>query len=108
MIVGAAEAVDDERREHGGTLAARPSAAADEPLSLLWPPGRRPARRVAVRLSPETMADLDLDPVIVALTGGEGRRAVFVQAVLAALCDDPEVIAYRAAALTDLTEDEAR
>jgi hypothetical protein len=52
------------------------------------------------------MADLDLEPVILALSGGEARRGSFVRAVLATLCRDPEVINYRAAALTDLLEQE--
>jgi hypothetical protein len=56
------------------------------------------------RLSLDTLADLDLDPVILALGGGDARRAGFARAVLATLCPDPAVIAYRAAALTDLIE----
>src|SRR5579862_5528107 len=76
-----------------------------EPISLLWPPGTRPAQHKG-RLSLEAMADLDLERVTLALSGGESHREGFVRSVLAALCPDPAVIAYRAAIFTDLLEDE--
>jgi hypothetical protein len=102
-IVGAARAAGDERSGQGGTQAA---PAVDEPLSLLWPPGSRPTRHSRSSLNPEAIADLDLDPVTRALGGGEPRRERFARGVLATLSPDPAVIAYRAAALTDLLEDE--
>ena len=53
-------AVDDERPEQGGIPVGYSRTARDEPLSLLWPPGA-PGRQEQGRLSPETIADLDLD-----------------------------------------------
>jgi hypothetical protein len=77
----------------------------DDSISLLWPPGSRPARQER-RLGAEAMADLDLDQLTLALSGGEPHREGFARAVLATLCPEPAVIAYRVAALTDLIEDE--
>lgn len=105
-IVGAAKATGGERRDQGVALAAHASAAADEPISLLWPPGSRPSRYDHARLGPEAVADLDLDPVIRALCDGEPHREGFARTVLATLSPDPAVIAYRADALADLLADE--
>ncbi|HWE60798.1 MAG TPA: hypothetical protein VHB98_03730 [Chloroflexota bacterium] len=102
----AALAVDDERPEQGKRRTTGARAVPDASPSLLWPPGCRPARQAPARLSPEAVADLDLDQVTRALSGGESHREGFVRAVLASLCPDPAVIAYRTAALTDLIENE--
>src|SRR5205809_288800 len=74
--------------------------------SLLWPPRLRPAPGPD-RLGPRTMADLDLDEIVHALTGGDGGREQFVTAVLAELCTDTEVISYRQAVMSDLLHDPA-
>jgi DNA mismatch repair protein MutS len=95
---------DRERRGAGERQTAWTAPAMAEPLSLLWPPGHRPARRERARLDPQVIADLDLDRVTSALSGGETHREPFVRTVLAALCPDPAVITYRAATLTDLLE----
>jgi hypothetical protein len=72
--------------------------------SLLWPPPR-PASPGPARLDARAIADLDLAAVVQALTGGDGSRDRFVTAVLAELCADPEVIAYRQAVVVDLSDD---
>ncbi len=77
-----------------------------EPLSLLWPPGSRHVRQTRRGISAETVTDLDVDRLVQALSGGESQRVGFVRDVLEALCPDPAVIAYRAATLTDLLENE--
>ncbi|MBV9281412.1 MAG: hypothetical protein JOZ41_15130 [Chloroflexi bacterium] len=75
--------------------------------SLLWPPDRPPQARQGSRFRPETAADLDLKPVLRALTGYEERRERFVSAVLTDLCADPGVIAYRADVVSNLLSDRA-
>ena len=77
----------------------------DEPVSLLWPPGTRPGQRERGRLDLEAMADLDLEPITQALTGGEPRREGFVRTLLGRLSSEPAVIAYRTDVLADLLAD---
>jgi len=76
-------------------------------LSLLWPPGSPARTGGGVRLDQQVMLDLDLAEVIRALCGQEARRERFVRDVLAAPCDDPAVIAYRAEVVDDLLADAA-
>src|SRR5205807_3946503 len=56
---------------------------------------------------PETIADLDVAPVVQALSGDEGRREPFVTRVLTGLCTDPDVITYRAQVVANLLDDPA-
>lgn len=75
--------------------------------SLLWPEGTRGAAGSSAGLSAQAAGDLDLQPLVQALSGHQADRAPFVAGVLADLPTDPAVIAYRADTLTNLLEDEA-
>jgi hypothetical protein len=91
--------------ERGGLPDTGSHATPDEPVSLLWPPGRRPQYK-GDRLGPEATADLEIDRLVRTVSGGERQRQAFVWEVLTTLCPDPEVIDYRLDALTDLLEDD--
>ncbi|MFI5268507.1 MAG: hypothetical protein ACHQ7M_14135, partial [Chloroflexota bacterium] len=52
-------------------------------------------------------ADLDLDEIVQALTGGEGKRERFVNALLADMLTDGTIISYRQDVLDDLRRDGA-
>jgi hypothetical protein len=58
-----------------------------------------------VPLSPEAVADLDLAPLLRALSGQDHRRERFVSGVITALCTDPQILAYRAEVVADLLAD---
>ena len=73
--------------------------------SLLWPPDYPPESRSDARLSPETGVDLDLEPVVKALSGHEVQREPFVTGVLTELCTDPRVITYRADVIANLLDE---
>src|SRR5436305_9850270 len=73
--------------------------------SLLWPPAYRSDRNEPVELPPETIADLDLEPLVRALSGHQPRREPFVRSLLTTLCTAPEVITYRQQVLTNLLEE---
>jgi DNA mismatch repair protein MutS len=88
-----------------GMPGAGPRALSDEPLSLLWPPATR-GRYDRGRLGQEAVDDLEIERIVLALSGGERLRQDFVRSVLTTLCPDPAVIEYRVEALTDLVEDE--
>lgn len=68
-------------------------------ISLLWPLGQQPD--LSSRLSARTIADLDLETLLTALSGKQ-HRASAARAVLLGLCADPEVIAYRQSIFEDL------
>jgi hypothetical protein len=85
----------------GGTQRLGGAETARTLPSLLWPSG--PSARA--QLSPQTAADLDLEPLVAALSGGEADRARFVAEVLTDLPTDVTVIAYRADTLTNLLDE---
>ena len=58
-----------------------------------------------MQLSPETIADLDVAPVVQALSGHEPRRERFVTSVLTESPMDPDVITYRARVMANLLDD---
>src|SRR5262245_48587668 len=74
------------------------SRAERAPLSLLYPPGARPARSAGAGLDE---ADLGLAVVVRALDW-DGRHSRFVSSVLAELNTEPSTIAYRQDVLADL------
>ena len=80
--------------------------AHDERVSLLWPPGRTSRPGAGLGLPVATRADLDLDEIVQALSGGEGRRERYVNAILADLVTDATVINYRQDVMDDLRPDE--
>lgn len=73
--------------------------------SLLWP--GKPARvnGNSAGFSAQAATDLDLQPVVQALSGRQATRAAFVTGVLTELPTDPTVIAYRADVVTNLLQD---
>src|SRR5437879_2152160 len=73
--------------------------------SLLWPPGYSPDSRRGLEVGPDAAADLDVGPVVQALSGYEPHREPFVSQLLRGLCIDSEVIVYRAEVLTNLLEE---
>jgi DNA mismatch repair protein MutS len=73
--------------------------------SLLWPEQRVGVTRGSTGLSGQAASDLDLQPLVQALSGRQADRIRFVAGVLAELPNDPTVIAYRADVLTNLLED---
>ncbi len=73
--------------------------------SLLWPEKRASMHRADSSLSAQAASDLDLQPVVQALSGRQAARAAFVAGVLAEMPTDPAVIAYRADVVTNLLED---
>ena len=73
--------------------------------SLLWPDGRPGAAEHASGLSAQAANDLDLPPIVEALSGRQADRASFVRGVLAELATDPAVIAFRADTLDNLLQD---
>ena len=76
-----------------------------ERISLLWPSGHPIASAPVTRLPAGAGADLDLDELIRALSGGDGRRERFVGAVLAELAIEPDIIAFRQEVVADLVAD---
>jgi DNA mismatch repair protein MutS len=95
--------VDGSR--HGGAADAGAHANPDEPVSLLWPPGRH-LQDKGGRLSTQVTADLEIDRLVRTISGGEFQRQAFAGEVLTTLCTDPQVIDYRLDALTELLEDD--
>jgi hypothetical protein len=75
--------------------------------SLLWPPEYPLDARRGLRLSPETIADLDVAPLVQALSGHEPRRERFVTSVLTEAPMDPDVITHRAQVVANLLDDPA-
>jgi hypothetical protein len=75
--------------------------------SLLRPPASERGRQGAAELPPDAAADLDLAPLVQALSGHEAQREPFVRTLLTTLCTDPEVISYRQEMLTNLLEEPA-
>lgn len=73
--------------------------------SLLWPPDFPPDARRTIELGRDTVADLDVEPVVQALAGHELSREPFVTKLLTNLCMDAGVIAYRAPIITNLLEE---
>jgi DNA mismatch repair ATPase MutS len=85
----------------------RRSAHVGDLPSLLWPPGFLLADRSATRLTPEAANDLDLKPVLQALSGHDEYRERFVAGVLTELCTDPEVIIHRQEVIGNLLDEPA-
>jgi DNA mismatch repair protein MutS len=85
----------------------RPLSPGEERLSLLWPAGRTARPGAGLGLPAAARADLDLDEIVQALTGGESKRERFVNALLADLVTDGTVITYRQDVLDDLRRDGA-
>jgi hypothetical protein len=87
-------------RAPAGTAA----TALRERVSLLWPAGRQytPGR---ARLEDATVAELDLDEVVMALTGRDRSRRSLVAGLLCELQTDPQTITYRQEVLADLLAD---
>ncbi|HEY8743928.1 MAG TPA: hypothetical protein VIU62_12555 [Chloroflexota bacterium] len=79
--------------------------ASDERLSLLWPPGRTARPGAGLGLPATSREDLDLNEIAQALTGGDGKRERFVNALLADLVTDAAVITYRQDVVDDLCQD---
>src|SRR5690242_14832226 len=69
--------------------------------SLMWPPD---TSRQGTRLSPQAGADLDIEPVVQALSGRQAHRVRFVTEALTQPPTDPAIIAYRAEVLTNLLD----
>src|SRR5438270_6315188 len=69
---------------------------------LLWPPD---ASRRGANVSPQAASDLDIEPVVQALSGGKAHRTRFVTQVLAEPPIDAAIIAYRADVVTNLLEE---
>ena len=74
-------------------------------VSLLWPRGAPGQVAPEIRLGAGASADLELDEIVQALTGGEGTRSSFVMSVLMELGTNPRVIVYRQQVIADLLED---
>ncbi|MDE2993537.1 MAG: hypothetical protein OXU67_06600, partial [Chloroflexota bacterium] len=74
-------------------------------VSLLWPRGAPGRHSPEIRLGAGASADLELDEIVQALTGGEGARSSFVMSVLMELGTDRKVIVYRQQVIADLLED---
>src|SRR5437868_4782069 len=89
----------------GGTQGEQTGGEAPALASLLWPADYPREARSKAGLRPETAADLDLRPVVQALSGHDGHRERFVAAALTDLCVDPAVITYRADVIANLLED---
>lgn len=70
--------------------------------SLLWPSHYPVESRPEARLTVEAAADLDIGPVVQALSGNQTRHERFVTALLMQLCTDPAVISYRAEVIDNL------
>lgn len=88
-----------------GTRQGRSDDSAPRLPSLLWPDDYPPEARAATRLSANTGADLDVAPVVRALSGREAKRERFVTDVLLGLCTDESVIAYRQAVIANLLDE---
>jgi hypothetical protein len=77
-------------------------------LSLLWPAGVSAASARAESLSASAADDLNLLELVRAMIGGGGpparvqQRERFAREILAQLCQQPDVIAYRQGVLEDL------
>ena len=74
-------------------------------VSLLWPRGAPGQASPEIRLGAGASADLELNEIVQALTGGEGTRSSFVMSVLMELGTNPRVIVYRQQVIADLLED---
>jgi hypothetical protein len=72
--------------------------------SLLWPP-THPAGPGAAELLPEAAADLDLEPLVQALSAHAPHREAFVRKILTTLCTAPEIIIYRQRVISNLLEE---
>ncbi len=72
---------------------------------LLWVKGRDGSAALPRGLSTQAAGDLDLLPIVQALSGGEADRMRFVTEVLAELPTDTAVIARRADVLTNLLDE---
>lgn len=83
-------------------ISGSPSGIGEQRLSLLWPPGRTARPSAGLGLPASARADLDFDEIVQVLTGGEGKRERFVNALLADLVTDGAVISYRQDVLDDL------
>jgi DNA mismatch repair protein MutS len=88
----------------GGQQQDETSGMAELP-SLLWPGKHPPLTRKSSGLSAQAASDLDLQPVVQALSGRQAARAAFVAGVLAELPTDPTVVTYRADVVANLLED---
>jgi DNA mismatch repair protein MutS len=76
-----------------------------DPISLLWPPDIDPRMaRSARRLNPTSADDLNLAPLVAALSRGYESYSRDIQATLTTLADDPRVLAYRQDVLADLLD----
>ena len=79
--------------------------ATDERVSLLWPPGRPARPGAGLGLPSTSREDLDLNEIAQALSGSDGKRERFVNALLADLLTDAVVITYRQDVVDDLHQD---
>src|SRR4030088_894405 len=85
-----------------------PSDSSLPALSLLWPAGVAAASARAESLSASAADDLNLLELVRAMIGGGGpparvqQRERFAREILAQLCQQPDVIAYRQGVLEDL------
>lgn len=86
-------------------ISGSPAGSGEARLSLLWPPGRTARPGAGLGLPAAARADLDLEELLQALTGGEGKRERFVNALLADLVTDEAVIRYRQDVLDDVRRD---
>lgn len=82
-------------RRHSRAEREESPAIANDLPSLLWPSHAPPASRSGIRLRPDVLSDLDVAPLVKALSGQESRREGFVASVLTDLCVDPAVIGRR-------------
>jgi hypothetical protein len=70
--------------------------------SLLWPSGIPRGADGRASLSPELIADLDLEPILRVLGAGDARRMTFASWVLGDLTTDADTIAFRQEVLGNL------
>ena len=82
-----------------------PTPGTDERVSLLWPPGRPARPGAGLGLPATSREDLDLNEIAQALSGGDGKRERYVNALLADLVTDAAVISYRQDVVDDLHQD---
>lgn len=73
--------------------------------SLLWPPGHESTHDSSVHLAGAAESDLDVGPLVRALSGGEQHREAFVRRLLIGLCPDEDVITHRRQVVTNLLDD---
>ena len=74
-------------------------------FSLLWPHVPPGQHSPDIRLGAGASADLELNEIVQALTGGEGTRSSFAMSVLMELGTDRKVIVYRQGMIADLLAD---